>query len=367
MTKQRREFGLENFSLIDKDAGDQTTDLKVNQKNNTMPLTTRKKVLEIGLQAANKMKDLETQTYFSRLVNKCVQYDPNDFIKKMEEFSKADTHINEKLDKFIDRVAYRVEEALQSNEIINVFQDDFEMLGDDYAVGNSQINTVNNLPRTFFEQEYCKGKMVSCIKFHPKKPFLVALSLVQNWTFDKRAEQMGQSFDSYVLILNFSDNHIITLNYVLQTPIEITCIEFHPENPKVVVGGAINGQMVAWDLASAEHRITTGRQADTIAKMPDEEEDKTQQIAVKLRQLAMSSIDKSHKSYVSDIQFVPGTVRVDRKNPNNGESVHFVSCSEDGMVHIWDSRNVYLDEIKALEAKNKGLIWIPYLTISITK
>ena len=29
--------------------------------------------------------------------------------------------MDEKLDKFIDRVAYRVEEALQSNEIINVF------------------------------------------------------------------------------------------------------------------------------------------------------------------------------------------------------------------------------------------------------
>ena len=29
--------------------------------------------------------------------------------------------MEEKLDKFIDKVAYRVEEALQSNEIINVF------------------------------------------------------------------------------------------------------------------------------------------------------------------------------------------------------------------------------------------------------
>jgi hypothetical protein len=27
----------------------------------------------------------------------------------------------EKLEKFVDRVAYRVEEALQSNELINVF------------------------------------------------------------------------------------------------------------------------------------------------------------------------------------------------------------------------------------------------------
>jgi hypothetical protein len=29
--------------------------------------------------------------------------------------------MEEKLDKFIDRVAFRIEEALQSNEIINVF------------------------------------------------------------------------------------------------------------------------------------------------------------------------------------------------------------------------------------------------------
>ena len=35
--------------------------------------------------------------------------------------------MKEKLEKFIDRVAFRVEEALQSNEIINVFQDDFEI------------------------------------------------------------------------------------------------------------------------------------------------------------------------------------------------------------------------------------------------
>lgn len=52
----------------------------------------------------------------------------------------------------------------------------------------------------------------------------------------------------------------------------------------------------------------------------------------------MSNIDKSHKSYVSDIKFVPGGVKVDRKNPNEGKSYHFVSCSEDGQVNIWDTR-----------------------------
>lgn len=218
----------------------------------------------------------------------------------MKEFSQAETNITEKLDKFIDRVAYRVEEALQSNEIINVFQDDFEMLGDDEAATGSKISVVNSVPRPFFEKDYCDNKSVSCIKFNPHKPYLVALSLIENLSFDDRCEIMGKSFNSHVLILNFSDNHIITLNYILQTPVEITTIEFHPENPCMVIGGAINGQILCWDLKSLEHRITGGRKPE-IAKMPDEEEDKTQQVAVKLKELSMSNIERSHRNFVSDI------------------------------------------------------------------
>lgn len=93
---------------------------------------------------------------------------------------------------------------------------------------------------------------------------------------------------------------MISLNYVLETPVEISCIEFHPKNPNVLIGGCINGQIIVWDLSSIESRITGGRKAE-IAKMPDEEEDKTQQGYVQLKQLIMSTVEKSHKSYVSDI------------------------------------------------------------------
>lgn len=168
----------------------------------------------------------------------------------------------EKLDKFIDRVAYRVEEALQSNEIINVFQDDFEMLGDDEAAQGGKVNTTNMKLRTYIENDYCKGKRVSCIKFHPKRPHLVAMSMIDNMDFDSRSKVQGTSWESYVLILNFSDNHIITLNYVLETPIEVTSIEFHPDNGNILFGGCFNGQIIVWDLSSTEHRITTGANKD---------------------------------------------------------------------------------------------------------
>ena len=63
--------------------------------------------------------------------------------------------MEEKLDKFIDKVAFRVEEALQSNEIINVFQDDFEMLASELAAQGGKINSVKMTPRTFSESDYC--------------------------------------------------------------------------------------------------------------------------------------------------------------------------------------------------------------------
>lgn len=87
------------------------------------------------------------------------------------------------------------------------------------------------------------------------------MSLIENLSFDDRSEITGKSFDSHVLIMNFSDA-IITLNYVLETPIEVSTIEFHPENPNVLIGGCISGQLIIWDLSSIESRITAGKKPE---------------------------------------------------------------------------------------------------------
>jgi len=46
---------------------------------------------------------------------------------------------------------------------------------------------------------------------------------------------------SSILILNFQDTAIITLYRVLESPIEIAKIAFHPEKPEILYGGAITG------------------------------------------------------------------------------------------------------------------------------
>jgi len=59
-----------------------------------------------------------------------------------------------------------------------------------------------------------------------------------------------------------------------------------------------------------------------------------------------SSIIGSHKNFVGDIVFIPGTINVDKRNPSDGKSTHFLSVSEDGIVNIWDTRPVEKENLK---------------------
>ena len=66
-----------------------------------------------------------------------------------------------------------------------------------------------------------------------------------------------------------------------------------------------------------------------------------------MKHLAISSIVMSHRNFVADIQFIPGHVKVDRKNPPpDGKMYHFLSVSEDGIVNIWDTRPVEKETIR---------------------
>jgi hypothetical protein len=78
--------------------------------------------------------------------------------------------------------------------------------------------------------------------------------------------------------------------------------------------------------------------------------------------LALSSIVLSHRNYVSDLQFIPPGVKVDRKNPPpDGKYIHFLSVSEDGLVNIWDTRPVEKELIRNVQ----DFIWKPFVQINL--
>lgn len=63
--------------------------------------------------------------------------------------------------------------------------------------------------------------------------------------------------------------------------------------------------------------------------------------------------------------FIPATINVDKKNPNGGRQTHLMTCSEDGLINIWDTRNVDKETLKKdlLKAQSTGKFmekaWIP--------
>lgn len=367
ISKKRSEFHSDAFNFSDRDAGDSGVDAR----KKITALIQNKMVLDIGLQAARPMKTFSSQTYHNRSVNFSVEYNPKDFLNKASSSESQNTEIVDKLQSFFNEVAPRIEEALQSNELINVFQDDFEMLGDKEKNTSNKIANQASEPLPFSDIDHGKNKSVSHIAFHPTKPHIVALSFLENISFDERAEISGKSYDSSVLVLNFADHHIMLL-FVLHTTIEVNCIEFHPDNPHLLFGGCLSGQIIVWDFLDETLKViseddTTSGIDEEGGKQDDEEDDgqdKTTQSVTQLKQACISMVAYSHKTHVNDIKFVPRNVKVDKKRPSEGEITHFVSCAEDGNVLIWDSRTVFKENRKS---NPEEIHWKPFLTIPLYK
>jgi hypothetical protein len=202
------------------------------------------------------------------------------------------------------------------------------------------LQSKSHEPLPFTDIDYSKNKRVSCIAFHPTRHHIVALSFVENLEFDMRAEISGKSYESSVLVLNFADPTMITLQMVLRSPIEIERIAWHPEKPDVLFGGAISGQLTFWDFSDETTRIveieqSKGEGEEESAPMPEEgdesEEADATQVARKFKSVMFSSIRNSHKNCVADLQWVPKKVKFYRPNPALEDVfTHLASCGEDG-------------------------------------
>jgi hypothetical protein len=51
--------------------------------------------------------------------------------------------------------------------------------------------------------------------------------------------------------------HAIDPLLVLTSPLEILTFEFNPKDPNIIVAGAINGQILMWDLKNVSLGQTT--------------------------------------------------------------------------------------------------------------
>lgn len=147
-----------------------------------------------------------------------------------------------------------MEGALQSNETIDIFQNDFNVLPDTQSGSKENIELSNAIKETknlFYLKS--RWKKISCIQFQPwlpgrKNPPIIAESFIENLSFDERVIFSMKSSKSHILFWNYEDMHAIDPLLILQSPLEILAFEFNPKDPTIIVAGTINGQIILWDL-----------------------------------------------------------------------------------------------------------------------
>ena len=243
--KKRREFGLLK-KYNDSDATDHYTEIKQIPD----PLFhAPKRIIDIGLQGCNPLVFNSSQTAWFRKVNRAEQV-----IFEENHLEIEDDNIE--LIGFLQSVYPLMEEALQSNETIDIFQDDFNVLPEEEISMESTDMTNQIKEYKSFSNLSCEGKKITCIQFqpsvnNPRGKFIVAESFVENLSFDDRAILAVKSYKSMIIFWDFEDIHSIEPILVLNSPLEILCFDFNPKDPNIVVAGAINGQVLMWNLNGA--------------------------------------------------------------------------------------------------------------------
>ncbi|TNN38214.1 WD repeat-containing protein 63 [Liparis tanakae] len=236
---------------------------------------------DCGTQAVSTLQSSSAQTQCSSTSTKDIssQYEPREL--SCEE--KESVLQSEGLKNMCNSVMPRMLRALQQEEIMNVFLDDWAALGSAAEDSSGKVTEGLMLYQSFTDQNYSKGKKISSVQWHPDLYGVIAVALTE-----KKEEHLNESAwlvfkASLILFYNFSDPSIPQLQ--LESPEDICAFEFCPSDPNIIVGGCTNGQ-----------------------ELDDDKENRTPVV----RFCAVSALDSGHKAPITDVQWLPPTFEVTR-------------------------------------------------------
>ncbi|KAG8132597.1 hypothetical protein E2320_010439 [Naja naja] len=164
--------------------------------------TIRQLEKHIGVQVVPEEQNTGTQTKWTYPKNATTQYYPREFT----EYEKEGYLSSEELKNFIVSVALRVEIALQQNEIMNVFFDDWKALAEEESGFAGKSDVTMKEYQSFTDLHYLKDRTL-----------------------------------------------------MLECPEDVYCFEFSPNDPNIIVGGCLNGQVVLWDISEYEERLKSAK------------------------------------------------------------------------------------------------------------
>jgi WD40 repeat protein len=243
------------------------------------------------------------------------------------------------LSMFLSSVSKSVEEALQTNETVDIFQEEFSNLGAEDSGAVSEANSNMKEQRNFHDVQYTHRKRIEWIEWIPNSTEMLACSYCDNLPFTERLEHTGKATVSHILLWSFQD--ALSPHAILLSPWEVPVFKFYPGNERYVVGGLSSGQLIVWKLSDADLGLAARDRTRNAT-----EEEKTNTIP-SIAHKQISVIDESHKKAILAIEWLPPNLEIERrgrgaseKGEKDGPPKYFLTTAGDGQVMIWDFPSV---------------------------
>lgn len=297
---------------------------------------------DIGLQVIPEVKGTSTQTRWAFPRNATTQY----YAREFSEEEKQTLEQSKSLVDFLNNVTTSVEIALQQNEIMNTFINDWKNLAEKESTFGNKSNTHLKEYQSFTDLHSTMEKMITCVSWHPTIYGLIVVSVAVRLSYEERVHFSGKLLLQPSLILFWSFSDPIHPQLMLESPDDIFCFEFCPSDPNIIAGGCINGQVILWDITSHADRIenikASGRSKKATLKPMFLLEPDSNKEAMYIRHCAVSSIENGHRKVITDIHWLPDSFEINRMGSvfenRSGINCQLVTCSADCTICFWDIR-----------------------------
>jgi hypothetical protein len=340
ITRPKRDFES-NYQFVDKGPGEENSgDIKNSIKNDF--ITNDRAYLEIGLQTANKSNTREYQVPKKRTKNVVTQVEPGmadikDIIEQKRNFYLKNQNKLNDLENFLNSIRSMMEQALQSNETIDIFQNDFDldrmaMIKADDDKKDKEKLELRSFRDASAGQKMKKEKRVNYIRFVSKNRMYMGHSLIRNMTFDERIRNIGIPYPAQILFWDLKNPEASSPFYSLDLPMEITCFEFCPTNPNRLVCGMISGQLIFYDFKDLLSILDSFADTEGVTSKKYLPKDHYT--------FYITSVPVSHKTIVVDLKWFPPNLTFYKLNltkSNSQESTILASLGEEGTVILWEN------------------------------
>lgn len=287
--------------------------------------------VDIGFQCVSNKVDGDTQTPWSRKVNKSVQVEPLQFNPDELKSLRGSAE----LASFAMAKVPVCKQFLDTNDVVNLYEGEFECMANaEASVGTGAESNLKSLNQ--LRVNGMPPRRVCAVDWHPTAKGIVAFACGSNFSRERKIEYEGKVMWTSIIVWNL--NNLLRPRMRLVVPGDIQCFKINPNNPYLVAGGLETGQVILWDLSGAEidgQDVYLG--GEQVASGEDKKEKKVPGFPCKMT----SVMSVSHGRGVTDIQWLPKGVVVTRrgqlkKDPEAKSPQFFATVAGDGVLCFWD-------------------------------